>query len=713
MPKDNIARDFIIPALERAVRYDRATGYFSSQLLLHIVTGIRALSKNGGRIRIITSPKLSDKDIEAIREGYDRRHVIEQALLREFNPPSNKIELNRLTLLANLISSGLMDIKISFMDDLTTDCMFHPKFGLIYDKNGDCIYFNGSMNETSNGYLHNWESIDLLNSWENVRNVRKNQEIFENLWNNTEPGVTVCDFPEVAINRLIEYKREGADPNPDDEATLELPNELLAVDSKYFKKPEKIKLRPYQIDAINKWEGQGYIGIFNMATGTGKTLTALGALERICNKHDRGLAIIIVCPLQHLVEQWVEDIKQFSVQPIIGHSQSVDKNWKRTLDRSIRIFNYHWVEGPPTDSNYFCLVTTNASFTSKDVQTIISRIEGDIVLVVDEVHNIGSSRSLNSLNTDIRYRLGLSATVDRYNDPNGTKAIREYFGEDCINYGLKEAIVEKMLTEYYYYPIPCFMTPHEYEKYTRMNTEMEQIQTSNMSTSRKLIELQAIKVNGARLISSMEEKFTNLQKYVTSYREEKYILVYCGDARVYTDEQNDGLSLEEHKRIVDEATRILGKKLGMRVSQFTYLENIKDRQHIKEDFSEGRIQALIAIRCLDEGVNIPAIRTAFITSSSENPKEYVQRRGRVLRNAPGKDFATIFDFVAFPMRLDEVRYGSDETNTKDLRFLAREINRMCEFSDLSRNPEDTEKLLRSIEEAYGISDVRGYADECR
>lgn len=660
---------------------------------------------------MITSPRLSEQDIEAIKAGYDRRQVIEQALMRDFSEPGNDKEIDRLTLLANMVSSGLMDIKICFMDDVNKDCMFHPKFGLIYDNDGDCIYFNGSMNETSTGYLFNWESIDLLTSWESPRNVRKNQEIFESLWNNREIGVTVCDFPEVTMRRLMKYKREHANIDPDVEV-LKHPD-APQRESKFFKKPNDVDYRSYQKDAINRWKEQEFRGIFDMATGTGKTLTALGALELACNDCERGLAIIIVCPLQHLVEQWVEEAKGFGVQSIVGHSQSVDKDWKHTLDRTIRVFNQKWAEDPPPKGNFFCLVTTNASFKSVDVQAMISRIKGDVVLVVDEVHNMGSTSSLDSLNEKIRFRLGLSATVNRFNDPVGTNALRNYFGEDCINYGLEEAIKGKMLTEYYYRPIPCFMTPTEYENYTRMNDEMERIQASEMPTSRKLKELQAIKVNGARLISSMEDKFTNLEKYASEYRDEKFILVYCGNARLYADEQGADFSLEEHKRIVDEATRILGKELGMRVSQFTYLEDIKDRQYIKEDFSEGRIQALIAIRCLDEGVNIPAIRTAFITSSSENPKEYVQRRGRVLRNAPGKEYATIFDFVAFPMKLEDVRYRSDETNAKDLRFLAREVKRMGEFADLSRNPEDTEGLLHSIEEAYKVSDVRSYANECK
>jgi len=234
-----------------------------------------------------------------------------------------------------------------------------------------------------------------------------------------------------------------------------------------------------------------------------------------------------------------------------------------------------------------------------------------------------------------------------------------------------------------------------------------------MPISRKLKDLQEIKVNGARLISSMEDKFTKLKECVSEYKNSKYILVYCGNARVYADEQDADYSLEEHKRSVDRATSILGIELDMHVSQFTYLEDVKDRQQIKEDFSEGRIQALIAIKCLDEGINIPAIRTAFLTSSSENPKEYIQRRGRVLRNAPGKKIATIYDFIAFPMRLEDIHLHSDEMNTKDLRFLAREVKRMCEFADLCRNPEETENILNSIENEYRINDIRSYANDCK
>lgn len=698
VPKDDVVTDFIIPALKCAIQYDRATGYFTSESLIRASLGLCAIGKNGGHIRLITSPRLNIDDLKAINEGYELRQAAIDSMKREFVEVDIPEYKERLGLLAELIATGLLDIKVCVLKTLSKTSMFHPKFGIITDSDGDSIYFNGSMNETLNGTLNNWEYIDVLNSWENKHNVETNKNTFEQIWNNTDPDLIVFDIPDVIKQLILQYRPNNID------GVYNLDHQMLIENkpSKFFIKPSNISLYDYQRKAIENWEVQNFNGLYNMATGTGKTITALSSLERLCNRLKKGCAVFIVCPLLHLVEQWGNEVRRFGVSPIIGHSKSIQKDWKELLDNSIRALNCESINSKGFYDS-FCFITTNNTFKSEYVQECISKIKGNSVLVVDEVHNMGSEKSIISLPDNFNFRLGLSATIERYNDPTGTNEIKKYFGPICIDYGLEQAIAEKKLTPYYYHPIMCVMSSDEYSRFLGLNQEIRNTLKTVKNIAKQTAIINEIKLNGAKLVAGMDSKYDSLQEIIkTKYRKDNLMLVYCGNATI-KDESLDKGDVAEKERLVDRATDILGNKLDMKVSQFTFKESLKDRKFILEDFEEKRIQALIAIRCLDEGVDIPAIKTAFITSSSNNPKEYIQRRGRVLRRSDktGKEFATIYDFIAVPRNLSTI---NDQTQNKnfDILFLSKEIKRMVEFSRISIDPEETKTIITEIEKAYNV-----------
>lgn len=700
IPRDDIIFDFIVPALLCTDKYDRAAGYFTSESLIRSSAGMCAVAKNGGHIRLLTSPRLTKEDVEAIEEGYDRRFIIEKALVRELVPLNDGDYQGRLELLADLVAFNHLDIKVCFLERKNGTSLFHPKFGILTDSAGDSIYFNGSMNETLNGVMNNWELIDVLKSWTNIENVAAGKELFDRLWNDKEEGVCVIELPSIVKELLLTY-RSG-------KINYDLDSELISSrrksESKYFRKPSSLSLRQYQKDAIDTWVGNNYRGIFNMATGTGKTITSLAALEILCNLSDNGVFTIIVCPYMHLVEQWTNEIRKFGVEPIIGHSASEQQDWKKNLDSQARIFNRHQSDGL---AKSYCFVTTINTFTSSQIQNIINGLKGNVLLVVDEVHNIGTSRSISKLSPNIPYRLGLSATVDRYNDPDGTKAIRDYFGKECINYSLEDAINSGMLVQYKYFPILCVMSSEEYQRFSELNSQMDEIIHQNISQREIDIQLKPIKLLGARLVSSLQSKFESLKTIVENHNQDKHMLVYCGDAKI-EDEDVDPEDFDYKVSVVDKVTDLLGNEMDIRVSRFTYRENMNERREILDDFEKGVIQVLVAIRCLDEGVNIPSIRTALITSSGENPKEYIQRRGRILRKYSSKEFgkkeyATLYDFVALPQDLDIVK-STKNKNLLDIAFLKKEVTRMEEFSKICMNPERTVELINSIKLSYGIDD---------
>ena len=340
--KDNIGRDFYTPLLNEAAMYKRAVGFFSSSALTEMAKGITGLIENNGKIQLIASPRLSAEDIEAIHKGYElREQIIERALLASLTVPKNYYEERRLNLLANLIADGRLDIKIAFTESHRVLGMYHEKMGLFYDKEGNVVAFAGSMNESSTAMTLNYESIDVFCSWTKDKDrVESKINTFSSIWNNCEPNVQIIDFPRVSKEILEKYKRGPIDLtidknefSSDCDTTSFVYKQGPDTTSKVYEKIEgpvissSMNLYDYQMEAINEWEKRNFCGIFDMATGTGKTFTGLGAVSRLFERCNKKLAVIIVCPYQHLVEQWIEDIVLFNMKPIIGYSASSQKSF--------------------------------------------------------------------------------------------------------------------------------------------------------------------------------------------------------------------------------------------------------------------------------------------------------------------------------------------------------------------------------------------------
>lgn len=443
---DNVVTDFYIPVLQESILYQRAVGFFSSSALIAISKGVEGLVANGGKIQIIASPRLSQEDIDEISKGYEVRKIIERALLRGVVDPSSIEESERLSYIASLIAKGVLDVKIAFLSSKNEIAMYHEKMGIMSDREGNAVAFSGSMNESENAFSSNYESFDVFCSWTNDRErVFQKQMAFQAIWDDYEPGIETMAFPEAVRDRVYSFNSSLSTKHS---AVSDSAQDEQPLDAMYL--PPDFKIRPYQETAIQNWKTNGYRGIYDMATGTGKTLTALASIEQLFRDNKRRLGIIIVCPYQHLVEQWVEDIVRFGIKPIVGYSSSPQKNWKKNLEQAIRSFNLRV-------SDFFCFITTNASFVTKSVQEQVQLLSDDVVYVVDEAHNMGAENYRKCLPENICYRLGLSATIDRHNDEIGTAALSGYFGEKCIIYSLKDAIDSQMLTRYYYYPVLTYL----------------------------------------------------------------------------------------------------------------------------------------------------------------------------------------------------------------------------------------------------------------
>ena len=617
-------------------------------------------------------------------------------MLRGVVDPSSIEESERLSYIASLIAKGVLDVKIAFLSSKNEIAMYHEKMGIMSDREGNAVAFSGSMNESENAFSSNYESFDVFCSWTNDRErVFQKQMAFQAIWDDYEPGIETMAFPEAVRDRVYSFNSSLSTKHS---AVSDSAQDEQPLDAMYL--PPDFKIRPYQETAIQNWKTNGYRGIYDMATGTGKTLTALASIEQLFRDNKRRLGIIIVCPYQHLVEQWVEDIVRFGIKPIVGYSSSPQKNWKKNLEQAIRSFNLRV-------SDFFCFITTNASFVTKSVQEQVQLLSDDVVYVVDEAHNMGAENYRKCLPENICYRLGLSATIDRHNDEIGTAALSGYFGEKCIIYSLKDAIDSQMLTRYYYYPVLTYLDQDELSEYLMITSQLAKAIRKKNGKVVLTEHAKQLLIKRARIIAGAKGKLPELQKQIAPFVDDKYILVYCGATTVRDEDDSDF-----GRRQIDLVAEMLGNTLGMRVGRFTSQESAQERAQIRAAFADGEtLQALVAIKCLDEGVNIPSIKTAFILASSTNPKEYIQRRGRVLRKFPGKEYAAIYDFITLPFPFETLASQNDAIIESTKGLIKRELIRMMDFADIAENPSLTFDLLYELKHGFNITEEELLGEE--
>lgn len=708
-PRDDIVNEFYIPLLKESILYKRSVGFFSSSSLLEISYGITNLINNSGKIQLIVSPNLSEEDIDAINKGYEvRENVIERALLQYITEPTNYFEEERLNLLATLIAEEKLDIKIAFSLKNEKLGLYHEKLGLMYDKENNIIAFSGSMNETENAFINNYEIVDVFTSWKDRDRVDLKAKAFDKLWDNEDSSAVVCEFPKVAKEKILSYKKENVDWDIDQkEFAQKIKEKIQSEKIEKLKSvtncpqiPTGVKLYDYQKEAIQEWKNNNYRGIFDMATGTGKTYTGLGAITQLYKDLKGKLAVIIVCPYQHLVDQWVEDILNFNINPIIGYSSSEQRDFKQRFKMAIMDYNLGV-------RNFFCFICTNGTFATEYIQNQINNIRGNLLLVVDEAHNFGATNLKKTLIPKFNYRLALSATLERHGDEEGTQVLLNYFGKKCIEFSLEEAIEKNFLTKYEYHPIVVYLTDDELERYHQLSKELSKCIIKKNEKVKLTERGKVIAQKRSRVVAGAFNKTLALAKAIKPFRKENHILVYCGATTI--DEQDEN---GDDMRQIDAITELLGNELKMNVAQFTSKEDSNTRDMLKKKFFDGDyLQVLVAIKCLDEGVNIPAIKTAFILASTTNPKEYIQRRGRVLRRYPGKEFAIIYDFVTLPRPLDEAGNLTFDEIRCEKSMVKNEINRMIEFKRLALNRMESDILIDDIIKTYHLNNFEEMGDE--
>jgi DNA phosphorothioation system restriction enzyme len=690
--RQSLLKDFYIPCLKQSVTYDRAVGFFSSSSLSLAAQGLTAFVHGGGRMRLVASPHLSPDDIEAIQSGLERREVVAEALARELAHDFEGIAGNRVACLSWLLAHEFLEIKIAVVKDLQDYGIYHEKLGIFTDAEGNQVAFGGSANESARAYRANFECIDVFRSWRvgDDERIAEKLENFEELWQNRTPELDVMEFPDAARRKLLEY---CPDHPPDIEQELRESARASTTSERYHTKPGVpvlpgwLALRAYQQQAVQNWFANKGRGTLKMATGSGKTITALAIATELYNKceaQNKPLqALLIVCPYRHLVTQWAEECRKFNLDPILAFDRV--HTWQSELQAQLLAL----MGGRQP---FVTIITTNATLRQDSLQSQLSFLPQLTMMIGDEAHNLGAENLAACLPEKVKLRLALSATPERYFDETGTERIFDYFGPVLEpEFTLRDAIQAGALVQYTYTPMLVELTPEEVEDYAELTAAIGR--AMGIGGREDNASLEQLLFKRARLICTAENKLTQLKDLMANRLDTDHTLFYCGDGSVEDE------TTEESRRQLEAVTDLLKFRLGYKVEPYVAETTLLEREDLRYAFEKGHLQGLVAIRCLDEGVDIPAIKTAVILASSSNPRQFIQRRGRILRQATGKTQAELFDMIVIPPDLGREYWEIER------RVLRGELSRFVEFADLALNAGEARKTLYPLQEKYELLDL--------
>ncbi|MCV6967757.1 hypothetical protein BST27_12740 [Mycobacterium intermedium] len=691
--REDVVKNFFLPAFSVSSSYSRAVGYFTSTSLALYARGIEIFASRGGSMRLIASPHLTEDDIIDINRGYDIRAVVERATLRELHDEQPNVVLDGLGVVGRLIAEGRLDIKLAFVEQDNCVGIYHEKIGIFRDEAGDLVGFTGSSNETYGGLMANFESVEVYRGWisgDGARALRLEAD-FSALWSNQTPHLSVERFPAVARERLIMLgKTRRHCPVPATDNAL-IPAPVEVSEPPRLKIPDGLQVRGYQRDAVMAWLAQRGCGILKMATGTGKTKTAMVAATKLgdmLRQNEQPLVLLVLAPLIHLVDQWITEIEDFGVRPVAVYESS--QKWLPVVEEQLAATRMG-------QRPVMAMVATNDSFASQRFQSFLSRITLPLLVIADEAHNLGSKVFRSALPQNATYRLGLSATPERWFDDEGTDALTEYFGPVCCELGLGDAIKIGALTPYHYLPRLIELDDAETNLYVQLSAQIAQCVASgdDLKYASPDSPLGFLLRQRAGVLGHARGKLPALRADLQSRRDLWFQLIYCAEGRCPS-EPGDAPG----PRQIDEVMHLVGNAL--KLSGHTYVSETPrtQRRALLRRFGTGNdLRILVAMRCLDEGVDIPDARVGYLLASSSNPRQFIQRRGRLLRRAPGKQRAEILDYLAVPNAEATINFNIERA------LLVRELERANEFGKLSENYETTLQVLRPLKQRYQLMDM--------
>lgn len=717
--------EFFMLTVPLCKRIDLKLGYFSSNAIRTLAYGFAQFIHNGGHLRIITNHFLSYKDKMLLVQDEEENNVVAE------NEIKNIIE-NDLEGLAELLENGdqhfynclkylLKNNRLEIIPvKLKPDKLAHYKQGIMDDGTNQ-VYFNGSCNFTYKGLIDNGESLGIARSWgeiserlkiqENIESIdricKKEDESFKYLSADQITEVIFTNGQDKDLDELIEdelsiSERLASHPKLSKPLKNYIKTFRQKIETEKQKKREESQKpkfpyaegpRDYQKKAYEKWVSNNFKGIFAMATGTGKTITSLNcALEKFNEKGRFNLLILV--PSIALVNQWEGECRKFNFRNIVKVSSKC--NWEGEL-------NNYFLKRKLGSTSSIIIIATYSSFVRPRFIKFLKLFETTDIMIADEAHNMGASSILKVLpEIKQKLRIGLSATPERQYDDFGNNILREFFDSQppyTFNYSMAEAIENKVLCQYYYFPHIVQLTDNELEEYEKITKQLAKYYSIESDSYAKNEIVEILLLKRKRIIHKAQNKLITFKQLLKDEFERKRVirnaLVYVPEGDITEEIPDDP---DFHINLLNRYTKVV-RDIDRNITVTKFTAETKNREEILRRFSSGDIKVLTSMKCLDEGVDIPQTELAFFCASTGNPKQFIQRRGRVLRCHEGKDFAFIHDLVVIPSFMDE----NDENFKMKQSIVKKELERVVHFSFLAINKYHTFEVLDGVCKNYKLN----------
>ena len=674
LPKDSLIEDVLIPCFQSATYVDCMMGFFSSEILVSIAPGLATfINRSDESLRLIISPLLRTEDKEAIEDGIVSPEDIITTTLEDFVVTENSIAQHTLKCLSWLLRHGRVEIKIALMND----ALFHPKVWL-FREGDDVIAAHGSSNMTYAGIQKNIEQISISKSWEEYTQrytTEKLCEQFRELWTNRDESCTVISMPRAIKENLLKTYHSDIPPtetdlhNLYDKATEFVEESAGTYDfgrpsRPSFAIPSNLRFEDgpfeHQGRAVKAWCEAGYQGVLEMATGSGKTIAAMICAHRLYNV-EKPLLIVVAAPYIPLIQQWCDEISPFGLKAVNLTEANGAKGRATELKKLERRLRFG-------SSDIEIVVVSHRTLCNSGFKDELKKFDCKTLLIADEVHNLGSEGFITDPPDFFDYRLGLSATPIRQYDEEGTDQLFAFFGPIVFQFTLKDAI-GRCLVGYEYYVHPVELTSDEMDEWYALTEKIKKVAWMQKSEDTDDEYLLKLLRDRRALLENAENKIAALERVLTlreDFKTLRHTLIYTSD--------------KAPKQLKD--VNALLNKHGVLFHQLTYEEtgNHENTNQIIHSFQEGTLGILTAKRVLDEGVNIPEIEKAFILASTTVERQWIQRRGRLLRtcNKTNKTHSEVYDFIALPPDLDNI----DDTARA---LIESELKRIQAFAKLAMN----------------------------
>ena len=735
---------FFSEALCDATTFDIKLGFFSSSAINVLADGFAAFLYNGGRMRMIINDVLSEEDRTAIVVGESDINTpyFDLNAIGHISYTLSKHDEHFFECLSWLIRNERIEIKI--ITPKIGNGIAHSKCGVFSDGINK-VAFDGSCNFSKMALIENIESINAFCDWDGERDKERINDIvrdFNRTFSGEDDTVKYLKADQIITYITKTYKYKDIQELLEDERRIlhrraenstsdsirrvlerakakvtaimdtinirkaKVKNEQLTTLTPKFPFTEP---RSYQKEAFNKWK-VSQKGLFAMATGTGKTLTSLNCLLEIYNKFKYYQALILV-PTITLVEQWEDECKRFNFSHIIKVS-SKNNGWRSEIDDiKLKESLAQSDDLPPS----FIIIATYASFSRessfKQLMSLSKKTQRQMLLIADEAHNIGAPNVISKLDRmRILRRIGLSATPERQFDDKGNNAIMQFFGCDgkyTFEYSMKDAIDNGFLCRYKYFPHVVRLNEDEMAEYKKISLQLAKFYNVDEDTFSSADDiLMRLLLKRKRIIHKAQNKEEVFRQIIKQRFEEcgnlKYTLVYVPegvqlDSTVQYATTDNPIDDADVDKLIDKYTQII-QEISPTTTVRKFVSGIQDRDEVLRKFSTGETEVLTSMKCLDEGVDVPRSELAIFCASTGNPRQFIQRRGRILRKHPDKHIAIIHDLVVAP------EFDSAEENyNMERNLLKGELQRVKDFAGLSENPAFAYTELEEITNYYNLS----------